>query len=252
MESNQSEDVAEVPVTSDAVDGGGRLDTRLSARVLAESMSLLEDSDILVDEESSLLAPLESIKSASEEEHQPVKADATRTKKEGKVGTLRRTSAETVSVERKEELLMEARANRLQWIHQVPLPYRKAESPDDPWVQEKGLASFLKTCHAAALMPSTTKVLSHLYGMEDQLVSPEEVADRIESLVSASIDRSSCLIILNHSMHERKTTSNYNSHLLIFVFWCVRFDFYWTFTVRLARGGLTSQHRPPRSTASGR
>ena len=93
------------------------------------------------------------------------------------------TGPEAVSVERKEELLMEARVNRLQWIHQVPLPYRKAELPDDPWVQEEGLAAFLKTCHAAALMPSTTKVLSHLYGMEDHRVSSEQVAARIKSLV---------------------------------------------------------------------
>jgi hypothetical protein len=96
-------------------------------------------------------------------------------------------AAETVSVERKEQLLLEARVNRLQWIHRVPLPYRKAESPDDPWVQEEGLAKFLTTCHAAALMPSMTKVLSHLYGIEDQRLTPEDVSSRLESLVRTTV-----------------------------------------------------------------
>ena len=126
---------------------------RLSAMVMPETMTLVESDD---------------------DKPKPAKAKISKT----------RSTGEAVSVERKEELLLEARVNRLQWIHQVPLPYRKAESPDDPWVQEKGLATFLQSCHAAAMMPSMTKVLGHLYGMNDKRVSPEEVAMRIENLVS--------------------------------------------------------------------
>ena len=129
---------------------------RLSAIVMAETMSLLESDD---------------------EGGKPKKSSSSKKSKSGR--------GEAVSVERKEELLLEARVNRLQWVHQVPLPYRKAESPDDPWVQQKSLANFLKTCHAAALMPSMTKVLSHLYGMEDHRVPAEDVALRIENLVSS-------------------------------------------------------------------
>ena len=172
-------------------DGGDLLPLpRLSSSVLAESMALLEDSERLDDDDKSskeTAAAIAAVASTSKEgtPAQKPKTTTTTTAKASRPTAANSSSnnAEAVSVERKEELLLEARVNRLQWIHRVPLPYRKAESPDDPWVQEKGLASFLKTCHAAALMPSTTKVLSHLYGMEDQRVSSEEVANRIESLV---------------------------------------------------------------------
>ena len=184
----QTEKNTEVTTATDGFgDDGGKLSPSVSARVLAESMSLLEDSEVdLGDSES---VPPGVAKSGTEGETQTGTSESskpTTSKKTNKSATTSNTtSAEAVSVERKEELLLEARVNRLQWIHQVPLPYRKAESPDDPWVQEKGLASFLKTCHAAALMPSTTKVLSYLYGMEDQRVSSEEVANRIESLLGS-------------------------------------------------------------------
>jgi hypothetical protein len=149
---------------------------RLSAIVLAETMSLLEEEDSIIDEADHTNAPKPKPK-PPEAKTKPIKPKKTSTSTSSRTG-------EAVSVERKEQLLLEARVNRLQWIHQVPLPYRKAESPDDPWVQEKGLASFLKTCHAAALMPSMVRLLSHLYGMEDQRTSPEDVANRIETLVS--------------------------------------------------------------------
>ena len=189
MESKQPKTEKNAEATAatddDTGDNGGKLSPRSSSRVLAESMSLLEDSVVdLGDLEE--LAPPDVAKSGAEEETQTGKSESKpANKKSNKPSTTSNNSAEAVSVERKEELLLEARVNRLQWIHQVPLPYRKAESPDDPWVQEKGLASFLKTCHAAALMPSTTKVLSYLYGMEDQRVSSEEVANRIESLLGS-------------------------------------------------------------------
>jgi hypothetical protein len=152
--------------------------------VLAESKELLDD-----DIQNAILASLD----------QESSAPPTGSKNPGSIGSPTRsakkqstssnratatsTAAETVSVERKEQLLLEARVNRLQWIHQVPLPYRKAESPDDPWIKNDELANFVNTCHAAALMPSTTKILSHLYGMEDQRVTPEDVAARLGSLV---------------------------------------------------------------------
>ncbi|CAB9506653.1 guanine nucleotide exchange factor [Seminavis robusta] len=149
---------------------------RMSAIVMADTMNLLEDP---TDSEAEK-KPKSSSKSKSKTK--------TGNKKSSRTSSSNSSTGEAVSVERKEQLLLEARVNRLQWIHQVPLPYRKAESPDDPWVQEKGLASFLKNCHAAALMPSMTKALSHLYGMEDQRVSPEDVANRIETLIGSLDD----------------------------------------------------------------
>jgi hypothetical protein len=151
---------------------------RLSAIVLAETMSLLDEQDPTVEQ---ALLDTTTNDAATAPKPKTTAKPATSIKPKNTYGG---TTGEAVSVERKEQLLLEARVNRLQWIHQVPLPYRKQESPDDPWVQEKGLATFLKTCHAAALMPSTLKVLSYLYGMQDQRTTPEEVANRIETLVS--------------------------------------------------------------------
>ena len=152
--------------------------------VLAESKELLDD-----DIQNAILASLDQESSAppTGNNNSGGISSPTRSAKKSSTpsnrATATATAAETVSVERKEQLLLEARVNRLQWIHQVPLPYRKAESPDDPWIKNDELANFVNTCHAAALMPSTTKILSHLYGMEDQRVTPEDVAARLGTLV---------------------------------------------------------------------
>jgi len=89
----------------------------------------------------------------------------------------------SVSPDRKQELLLQARADRLKWIQQVPLPYRKIVDKDDPWNQDKRL-SILKASHAGTHLPTAFLVLSQLYGMEDHgTSSPTEVATRIESLL---------------------------------------------------------------------
>ena len=184
---------------------------RLSALVMAETMSLLEEQDPIVQEtvvgEDAFVtaggstndntAATTTAPKPKAMEHKALPTAQPKKTYSGRTG-------EAVSVERKEQLLLEARVNRLQWIHQVPLPYRKSESPDDPWVQENGLANYIKTCHAAAFMPSMTKVLSHLYGMDDQRTTPEDIAHRIENLVSSlcpcrdSVPSASCNGALAH------------------------------------------------------
>lgn len=159
---------------------------RLSAVVIEDSTSLLEeqDGDVAVSDD---VAAKTTDKSVSKEVNDSTQGKSTKSTKSKRPTTNTGSGAEAVSVERKEELLLEARVNRLQWIHQVPLPYRKVDRPDDPWVTEAGLAKFLQTCHAAALMPSTTQILSHLYGLEDKQITPEQMTTRIESLVSAPL-----------------------------------------------------------------
>lgn len=63
----------------------------------------------------------------------------------------------TVTSERKQELLLQARADRLRWIQKVPLPYLNAGSLDP-------LENFLKNSHASITLPSVSGVLYLLYG----------------------------------------------------------------------------------------
>jgi hypothetical protein len=88
-----------------------------------------------------------------------------------------------VTPARKEELLLEARADRIQWIQQVPLPYRKIVDKGDPWNQDEKLSTF-RSSHAGKHLPAAFTVLSHLYGMQAS-TSPTEVAARLESIVGS-------------------------------------------------------------------
>lgn len=94
-------------------------------------------------------------------------------------------TAPSVTPSRKNELLLQARADRIAWIQRVPLPYRKCQSSpsvctDDPWSQNDRLA-LLKDSNAVQSLPSIPNVLSSLYGMEES--TSTEVAARIQSSV---------------------------------------------------------------------
>lgn len=66
-------------------------------------------------------------------------------------------AATAVNPRRKEELLLEARNERLKWVQQVPLPYEKD-------VDDASLSPFLTYSHASQHLPAATKILQHLYG----------------------------------------------------------------------------------------
>ena len=76
--------------------------------------------------------------------------------------------ATSVTPRRKEELLLEARNERLKWVQQVPLPFEK---PVDA-----NTSSFLRYTHVSQHLPTASKILQHLYGHA-------EPADRIESVL---------------------------------------------------------------------
>jgi hypothetical protein len=88
----------------------------------------------------------------------------------------------SVHHDRKKELLIKARADRRKWVQQVPLPFASWKDPDDFWTSEDRLAKVYFTM-ASQRMPAMTKVFSELYGMEEHVRTPEEVADRLEALV---------------------------------------------------------------------
>jgi hypothetical protein len=87
------------------------------------------------------------------------------------------TSAPALSVtpQRKEELLLQARADRILWIQKVPLPYRRNRNTatDEP----RGMTTFLADSHVATQMPAISTILQHLY---------DKNTDRIEELLANS------------------------------------------------------------------
>ena len=101
----------------------------------------------------------------------------------------------SVTTERKEELLLQARAERVKWIQKVSLPYRVLTDKRDPWNQDERLAAFRK-CRASRYVPSAFTILSNLYGMGDDdssskttetiRLSPLQVSDRIESVLGGA------------------------------------------------------------------
>ena len=91
--------------------------------------------------------------------------------------------AAAVSYDRKLQLLLQARADRRNWVQQVPLPYASARDPNNVWSMEDQLQPF-HTSLACKRAPAITKVLSELYGLESNARAPVEIAQRVGTLVS--------------------------------------------------------------------
>ena len=89
----------------------------------------------------------------------------------------------SVSLERKKELLVQARADRRKWVQQVPLPYTNPRDPNNIWSLEDRL-NHVQSSLACKRIPTATKVLSELYGLETNIRTSEEVAQRVDELVS--------------------------------------------------------------------
>lgn len=89
----------------------------------------------------------------------------------------------SVSHDRKQQLLLQARADRRKWVQKVTLPYASARDPDNIWSTEDRLHP-LQSSLACKRIPTVTKVLSELYGLENNFRKPEEIAQRVDSLVS--------------------------------------------------------------------
>jgi hypothetical protein len=113
------------------------------------------------------------------------------------------TSASTaVTPERKDVLLTQARADRLEWIRKVPLPYKSGDSMykkvnsttnntattghSQVWDRNARLAE-LKNTHVVQRSPSAVQVLSHLYGLASASESNENNNKHIEVSVSQRV-----------------------------------------------------------------
>lgn len=88
----------------------------------------------------------------------------------------------SVTPQRKDQLLLQARSDRLRWIQQVPLPYETKDTPDCRF------SRFLHYSHATLQLPAVANVLQHLYGQERE---HDMTADRVDALLlesSSSVD----------------------------------------------------------------
>jgi hypothetical protein len=95
-------------------------------------------------------------------------------------------AAPSVTIDRKNDLLLQARADRMAWIQTVPLPYskkstRSTEDKVDPWNEDDRL-TLLRNSNAVQSLPCIPQVLSSLYGME-QGTSEDIVVNRIQSVL---------------------------------------------------------------------
>ena len=112
------------------------------------------------------------------------------------------STSTAVTVERKEELLAQARADRLEWIRKVPLPYKSDKRNgsaledsetdlDQVWERDPRLAELKKT-FVVQQSPSAVQVLSHLYGLgstsDMDEIGNSALVDTISQRVGAILD----------------------------------------------------------------
>jgi hypothetical protein len=91
--------------------------------------------------------------------------------------------APSVTLVRKKDLLVQARKDRRKWIQFVPLPYKNPRDPNNIWSLDDRLHQ-VQTSMACKRITSATKVLSELYGLENNIRNSEAVAERVDTLVS--------------------------------------------------------------------
>jgi hypothetical protein len=92
-------------------------------------------------------------------------------------------AAPSVSVSRKMELLVQARADRRKWVQKLPLPYASQRDRNNVWSFEDRLNN-VQSSLACKRLTVATKVLSELYGLETKIRTTDEVAERVNGLVS--------------------------------------------------------------------
>lgn len=97
------------------------------------------------------------------------------------------TSAPSVSLGRKKDLLVQARKERRKWIQRVPLPYAQPRDPSNAWSLDDRLNA-VQTSLACKRVTTATKVLSELYGLESEIRTSEDVAERVGQLVRAMMN----------------------------------------------------------------
>lgn len=167
----------------DSIDSASRDDTPVHSTSAVEKV---EENVLKTDEESKDTAE-EPVESWPDEPQQEVA--------EGPAAVSSVLSAPeaapSVTPDRKNELLLQARADRISWIQAVPLPYEISRSTDnDPWNQDDRLA-LLKDSNAVQSLPCIPQVLSSLYGMEQS--TSADVAERIQSkLEPLGLNRDEC------------------------------------------------------------
>lgn len=112
------------------------------------------------------------------------------------------TSTTAVTSERKEALLAQARADRLEWIRKVPLPYKAGNKTisrepssegqlSEIWERDPRLAE-LKNTFVVQQSASALQVLSHLYGITQDSNSGTETNNSLKSIserVGSILDR---------------------------------------------------------------
>ena len=113
----------------------------------------------------------------------------------------------TVSYGRKKDLLVQARADRRKWVQKIPLPYSKPRDPNNIWSLEDRL-NHVQSSSACKRLPIATKVLSELYGLESNIRTSEEVAQRVDALVSHWVSGDNALEDI-HRFHRGLTLLSY-------------------------------------------
>lgn len=103
------------------------------------------------------------------------------------------STSTSVTPERKQVLLAQARADRLDWIRKVPLPYKceakgsrnnddtTSTEADDVWQRDPRLAE-LKNTHVFQQSPAALQALSHLYGIARDVATTESTSNNIETV----------------------------------------------------------------------
>lgn len=86
----------------------------------------------------------------------------------------------SVTIDRKQVLLLQARASRTEWIEKVPLPYRQHQRT------ENGPLQTLQSSHVAKELPSALDILSNLYGIKDEPTA--DLLDRLQSVLGAHFE----------------------------------------------------------------
>jgi hypothetical protein len=98
----------------------------------------------------------------------------------------------SVHPDRKRDLLLQARTDRIMWIQQAPLPYKILSDSSDPWSRDERLTN-LKDSHGGNQLPTVIEILSNLYGLNVS-TTPEEVASRLEISLGEKLQRNDSAI----------------------------------------------------------
>ena len=137
----------------------------------------------MTDERNSKASQKSRKRSEVDEEGEPMNPALNEPNAKAIVNQGEAEAAPSVSASRKAELLVQARADRRKWIQIVPLPYASQRDRNNVWSVEDRLNN-LQSSLACKRLPVATQVLSELYGLESKIRTTDEIAERVDGIVS--------------------------------------------------------------------